>query len=76
MTQLVSELTELRRQISELSSRIASDMQAATPAANLPGRMTATEERGYFSPAEVRAMNPRELHENYARIFESMRHWQ
>lgn len=30
----------------------------------------------YFSPAQVRAMSPREVRENYDRIFESMRHWQ
>ena len=32
--------------------------------------------RDYFSPAQVRAMSPCEVRENYDRIFESMRHWQ
>lgn len=30
----------------------------------------------YFSPSQVRAMSPREVRQNYDRIFESMRHWQ
>lgn len=30
----------------------------------------------YFSPAQVRAMSPSEVRQNYDRIFESMRHWQ
>ncbi len=29
----------------------------------------------YFSPAEVRAMTQKEVHKNYKKIMESMKHW-
>ncbi len=33
-------------------------------------------EKEYFSPDEVRAMSPREVHQNYSKIRRSMQHWQ
>lgn len=30
----------------------------------------------YLTPAQVRAMDRREVHDNYALILESMKHWQ
>lgn len=30
---------------------------------------------GYYSPAEVRGMSQKEVHKNYKKIMESMKHW-
>ena len=46
--------------------------QNATRSAGKAGRHASGE---YFSPDEVRAMSQQQVHENYARIMASMKHW-
>ncbi len=52
------------------------DAAARERCALMPTVLGETGGQEYFSPAQVRAMNSREVRENYDRIFESMRHWQ
>ena len=46
--------------------------QNATRSAGKAGRHASGE---YFSPDEVRAMSQQQVHENYAKIMSSMKHW-
>ena len=46
--------------------------QNASRSAGQAGRNTAKE---YFSPDEVRAMSQKQVHESYAKIMASMKHW-
>ena len=59
----------------ELQARSHADLinrQNATRSAGKAGRHTSGE---YFSPDEVRAMSQKQVHENYAKIMDSMKHW-
>lgn len=56
----------------EREARAREEERAAAMSVGIPDEAG----RDYFSPAQVRAMSPREVRENYDRIFESMRHWQ
>ncbi len=48
------------------------NLRNASHSAGMAGKHTAGE---YFSPDEVRAMSPRQVHENYETIKESMKKW-
>ncbi len=65
-------IERLSARITELEQKVVGQLCRATRSAGLPG----APQRNYYSPDEVRAMSPREVHENYDRICESMRHWQ
>ncbi len=70
------ELAALRERVAYLEGQLSAKTESTATRHDLPGVPTSVAREEYFSPAEVRAMSPREVRENYDRIFESMRHWQ
>ena len=59
----------------ELQAQVHADeinRQNATRSAGKAGKHPSGE---YFSPDEVRAMSQKQVHDNYAKIMDSMKHW-
>lgn len=63
------EIERLQAEIKHLEGHREADIKA------VQSMKAALDEKRYYSPQDVRKMTPKEIHENYSAIMESMKKW-